>query len=55
MNKASCHAGVPHSSGFKLEEQTPTASPLRLTGTELNTNANRRQREKEIEEAGCWS
>lgn len=44
MNKALCHAGVPHSSGFKPEEQTSTASLLRLTGTEQNTNVHRRQR-----------
>ncbi len=29
MNKALCCGGVPHFSGFKPEEQTATASPLR--------------------------
>lgn len=46
MNKALCHAGVPHFSGFKPEEQTATASLLRLTGTEQNTNVHRRQRDR---------
>lgn len=50
MNKAFCCARVPHSSGFKTEEQTVTASLLRLTGTEQNTNVHRRQREGEIED-----
>ena len=47
MNKALCHAGVPHSSGFKPEEQTATASLLRPTGTEQNTNVHGRQKELE--------
>lgn len=47
MNKALCHAGVPHFSGFKPEEQTAIASLLRPAGTEQNTNVHRRQREIE--------
>lgn len=38
MNKALHRGGVPHSSGFRPEEQTATASLLRLTGTVQNTN-----------------
>lgn len=41
INKAFCCVGVPHSSGFKAEEQTATAPLLRPTGTEQNTNVNR--------------
>lgn len=41
MNKALCRAGVPHSSGFKPEQQTATASLCRPTGTEQNTNVHR--------------
>lgn len=54
MNKALRHAGVPHSSGFKTEEQTATDFPVRWTGAEQNTNVNRSQRGGEIEEAGLW-
>lgn len=42
MNKALCRAGMPHSSEFKPEEQTATASLLSPTGTEQNTNVLRR-------------
>lgn len=59
MNKAFCCVGVPHSSGFKAEEQTATAPLLRLTGTEQNINVtktlgDREQRRecKTEEEAG---
>lgn len=59
MNKAFCCVGVPHSSGFKAEEQTAKAPLLRPTGTEQNTNANRRLGDREqwrdcrtVEEAG---
>lgn len=38
MNKALHRGGVPHSSGFRPEEQTATASLLRLAGTVQNTN-----------------
>lgn len=49
MNKVLCQTGVPHSSGFKPEEQTATASLHRPTGTEQNTNVNRRLGEESDE------
>lgn len=45
MNIVLLLAGVPHSSGFKPEEQTATL--LRPSGTEQNTNVHRRQRESD--------